>query len=139
MIRDADIYLGGNFIFGLPGDSLETMQQTLDLAKEFNCEYANFYVAMAYPGSKLYEEAVAKNLPLPDSWPGYSQFSYETQPLPTESLSPSEILRFRDKAFNEFYSSKSYQDMILKKFGEETLQHVKDMLKHRLKRQLLSD
>ncbi len=139
MIRDADIYLGGNFIFGLPGDSLETMQQTLDLAKEFNCEYANFYVAMAYPGSKLYEEAVAKNLPLPDSWLGYSQFSYETQPLPTESLSPSEILRFRDKAFNEFYSSKSYQDMILKKFGEETLQHVKDMLKHRLKRQLLSD
>ena len=41
----------GNYIFGLPEDDLETMQETLDLALELNCEFANFYCAMAYPGS----------------------------------------------------------------------------------------
>lgn len=137
MIREASIYIGGNFIFGLPNDDMVTMQETLDLAKELNCEYTNFYVAMAYPGSKLYEEANPKDLP--DSWLGYSQFSYETKSLPTKYLKPAEILRFRDDAFNEFYSSKRYQSIILEKFGEETVQHVKDMLKTRLKRRLLGD
>jgi len=139
MIRDAGIYIGGNFIFGLPEDSMETMQETLELAKELNCEYTNFYVAMAYPGSKLYEQAALGNLPLADSWLGYSQFNYETQPLPTKYLSPDEILRFRDNAFVEFYNGSHYQDMILDKFGAETLQHIKDMLKHRLKRRLLEE
>jgi len=139
MIRDAGICIGGNFIFGLPGDNLDTMEETLELAEEINCDYSNFYVAMAYPGSRLYEEAVADKVPLPDSWLGYSQYGYETQPLPTEYLSPSEILRFRDNAFQEYHGSQSYQDMILGKFGEDTLQHVKDMLKSRLKRRLLGD
>lgn len=139
MVRVAGINVGGNFIFGLPGDDFETMQETLNMAKELNCEYTNFYVAMAYPGSRLYEEEVANGLPLPDSWLGYSQYSYEAQPLPTKYLTPAEILRFRDNAFNDFYNSERYQNMILEKFGEKTLQHVKDMLKHKLKRRLLGD
>ena len=53
-IQAAGINVIGNFIFGLPDDDLETMQQTLALAQELNCEFANFYSAMAYPGSPLY-------------------------------------------------------------------------------------
>jgi radical SAM superfamily enzyme YgiQ (UPF0313 family) len=139
MIRDAGLYICGNFIFGLPGDNAHTMQETLDLAIDVNCEYGNFYVAMAYPGSRLYEETLANDIPLPDSWLGYSQFGYETQPLPTECLSPREILRFRDNAFHEFHSSNRYQKMILEKFGEETVQHIREMLKRRLPRRLLGD
>lgn len=53
-VQDAGIYVIGNFIFGLPDDTFESMQEILDLAIETNCEFANFYSAMAYPGSKLY-------------------------------------------------------------------------------------
>ena len=56
-IQDAGINVIGNFIFGLPDDTRESMQATLKLAKELNCEFANFYSAMAYPGSKLYDIA----------------------------------------------------------------------------------
>lgn len=139
IIRANDIYIGGNFIFGLPDDNIETMRETFELAKEVNCEYTNFYTAMAYPGSKLYEEAISNNSILPDSWVGYSQFAYETQPLPTQYLTAKEILRFRDNAFNEFYSSQRYQKMIVEKFGEDTLRHIKDIIKYRLKRRLLGD
>jgi radical SAM superfamily enzyme YgiQ (UPF0313 family) len=52
-IHNAGIYVLGNFIFGLPDDNFETMQDTFDLAMELNCEFANFYNAMAYPGSRL--------------------------------------------------------------------------------------
>jgi radical SAM superfamily enzyme YgiQ (UPF0313 family) len=139
MIHDAGLYINGNFIFGLPDDDLATMQETLDLAKELNCEYGNFYVTMAYPGSKLYEEAKKDAIALPKEWVGYSQLNFETFPLATKHLSNIDVLAFRDKAFNEFYANGSYLDMIEKKFGMDTVEHVKDMLKFKLKRRLLEN
>ena len=49
-VRAAGINVIANYIFGLPEDNLESMQATLDLALNLNCEFANFYSAMAYPG-----------------------------------------------------------------------------------------
>ena len=62
-IQDADINVIGNFIFGLPDDTMQTMRDTLNLAMDLNCEFANFYSAMAYPGSALFDEADPKDLP----------------------------------------------------------------------------
>lgn len=137
MIKDAGINIVGNFIFGLPDDDHGTMQDTLNLAKELNCEYTNFYVCMAYPGSRLYKEV--NPVDLPGSWLGYSQLGYEAAPLPTRHLRAGEVLRFRDEAFNELYESEIYQKMIYEKFGEKTLQDVKNMLGHTLKRRILGD
>ena len=61
-IKAAGINIIGNYIFGLPEDTAETMQETLDLALDLNCEFANFYSAMAYPGSPLYEQALRARL-----------------------------------------------------------------------------
>ena len=54
---------------------------------------------MALPGSQLYKNALDKKYKLPESYEGYSFHSYETQPLPTETLKPEEILEYRDKSF----------------------------------------
>jgi hypothetical protein len=113
------------------------MQETLDLALEANCEFANFYCAMAYPGSKLYGMAVEKGWPLPDSWIGYSQHSYETFPLRTDALSSAEVLRFRDEAFHSYFSDERYLGLVRRKFGEPVVSHLRDMGAIRLKRQLL--
>ena len=137
MIRDAGIHIAGNFMFGLPCDNIETMQETLELAKNINCEMVNFNVTMAYPGSELFKQTPEGDLPV--SWAGYSQHGYETQPLPTEHLTSAEILRFRDNAFQEYHSSKRYQNMIRKKFGDATLKHIQQMLKHKLKRRILEE
>ncbi len=68
-IRAAGINVIGNYIFGLPEDDLETMQSTLDLAVELNCEFANFYTTMAYPGSALYKRALEQSTQLPAPGP----------------------------------------------------------------------
>lgn len=134
MTKDAGINIIANFIFGLPDDNLETMQQTLDMAKEYNFEYVNFYCAMAWPGSKLYEDSVTKGLRLPDTWSGYAQLSEDTLPLPTKHISEQEVLRFRDKAFVEYFSGFNYQRMIEKKFGHAAVEHVRHMLKKKIPR-----
>jgi anaerobic magnesium-protoporphyrin IX monomethyl ester cyclase len=133
-VRAAGIHVIGNFIFGLPEDDLSSMRATLALALDLNCEFANFYVAMAYPGSQLYNDAVSKGWPLPEAWSGYSQHAVDTLPLPTKYLSAAEVLRFRDEAFQVYYSSPNYLDMISRKFGAETRAHLHAMACHRLER-----
>jgi len=136
-IQDAGINVIGNYIFGLPDDTHESMRETLDLALEANCEFANFYCAMAYPGSKLYAMAVEKKWQLPGSWIGYSQHSYEAVPLRTDTLTSAEVLNFRDNAFHQYFTDESYLALVRRKFGEDVVGHIRDMTKIRLRRKLL--
>lgn len=136
-IQNAGINVIGNFIFGLPDDTLVSMGETLSLAKELNCEFANFYSAMAYPGSKLYTDAVANKARLPQRWSGYSQHSYDCLPLSTDTLSSEEVLAFRDNAFMDYFSDERYLGMINKKFGGWAASQVEAMLKVPLRREIL--
>ena len=85
---------------------------------------------MAYPGSQLYQDAIKQDIALPKEWYGYSQYAEETLPLPTKYLSAAEVLRFRDRAFKEYFSNPKYLAMIRNKFGQEVVEHIKVMLKH---------
>ncbi len=138
-IRKAGIHIIANYLFGLPEEDASSMQETLDLALEGNCEFANFYCAMAYPGSKLYQRAVQAELPLPESWSGYSQHAYDTLPLPTNYLSGVEVLKFRDQAFHKYFSNPHYLDMIGATFGPGAVEHIKGMISHKLERKYLAD
>jgi radical SAM superfamily enzyme YgiQ (UPF0313 family) len=138
-VRDAGINVIGNYIFGLPEDDHDSMQATLNLALELNCEFANFYSTMAYPGSPLYAAALCHGWPLPDSWSGYSQHSLDSQPLPTRHLSAGEVLRFRDEAFQAYFNDPRYLAMVEAKFGPATVHEIREMTSHRLQRRQFSD
>ena len=133
-VRNTGINVIGNYIFGLPEDNLESMQATLDLAQELNCEFANFYSAMAYPGSQLYLRALEQGWPLPESWSGYSQHSVDSLPLPTKYLSAGDVLRFRDDAFQTYFNNPRYLEMITRKFGAETTAQIQVIASHKLQR-----
>jgi radical SAM superfamily enzyme YgiQ (UPF0313 family) len=136
-VRQAGINVIGNYIFGLPEDDRETMQATLDLAVELNCEFANFYSAMAYPGSPLYARAVRQGVPLPQRWTGYSQHSRDSLPMPTRYVTAREVLQFRDEAFLRYCTSPRYLGMVESRFGPETVEHIRQMTAYRLRRDLL--
>jgi len=134
MTHKAGIHIVANFVLGLPDDDAQTMQETFDMAKDLNCEYVNLYTAMAYPGSQLYEDMVQQGVSLPDNWLSYAQFSKETLPLPTKYLSSSDVLRFRDRAFDEYHSNPCYLEKIREKFGLDTVQHIKQILEYKINR-----
>ncbi|MBT4770496.1 MAG: radical SAM protein [Rhodospirillaceae bacterium] len=138
-IQKVGINVIGNYIFGLPDDDIKTMSETLELAKELNCEFANFYSAMAYPGSQLYKMAEENGWELPETWGGYSQHAYESKPLPTEKVSAAEVLKFRDEAFDAYFTTPRYLDMVAQRFGWETREHVEAMSKHKLRRKIVEE
>lgn len=136
-MKNADINVIGNYMFGFPEDTEETMKQTLDLAIEQNCEFSNFYSAMAWPGSLLYDQTLKKNIRMPEKWEDYAQHAYGFVPLPTKTLSPEEVLSFRDKSFYTYFSNSRYLDMIEKKFGLNAKKHIQEMTKFEIKRKIL--
>jgi radical SAM superfamily enzyme YgiQ (UPF0313 family) len=136
-IRAAGINVIGNYIFGLPDDDTDTMEATLDLAQELNCEFANFYATMAYPGSALYTQAIQQNIPLPRTWAGYAQHARECLPLPTRHLTARDVLAFRDDAFVRYYAAPGYIDTVARRFGPAAAEDIRGMTQVRLQRDLL--
>jgi radical SAM superfamily enzyme YgiQ (UPF0313 family) len=138
--KQAGINVIANFMFGLPDDTEETMQKTLELARMINAEWINFAVTMAYPGSKDYFQMQAEGKIKNDRWIQYAQYSYECTPMGSKYLTPAEVLKFRDEAFVGFFKDNdTYFNNIRNKFGEQYVDSIKQMCATRLRRKLLGD
>lgn len=138
-IKNSDIRIISNYVFGFPEDTLETMQETLDLAIDLNTEMANMYPSQALPGSPMYFTAKKNGWALPDSYEGYAFLSYESQPLPTKHVSAADVLRFRDRAWQKYFTNPAYLNLVEQEFGALERKNIEDMASIRLKRKILGD
>lgn len=138
-IRDSDINVISNFIFGFPDDTQESMQATLNLALDINAETTNMYPCMALPGSPLHVRAIQEGWKLPSTPEGYAFLSYESEPLPTKYCTSAEVLKFRDDAWHTYFTNPAYLELVEKRFGAEQRKNVEEMAKIRLKRKILGD
>ena len=138
-VHEADINVMANYIYGLPGDTEETIKKTFELSLDLCTTGWNTYAAMALPGSQLYKEAIEKKYNLPENYEGYSFHSYDTLPLPTDKLTAAEVIKLRDDNFIKYHNHKPFLDKIEKKFGKTAAQNIVEMSKIKLKRKILGD
>ena len=59
--HDAGIMNWGYFIIGLPGETEETIKQTIQFAKKLPLDIALFHIAAPYPGTPFFFEVVENN------------------------------------------------------------------------------
>ncbi len=138
-VRAGGMNIISNYIFGFSDDTIATMQETLDLALELNTEMANMYPCQALPGSPMYQMARQKGWKLPETYSGYAFLSYDSEPLPTKYVTAAEVLKFRDEAWQQYFSNPAYLKLVASKFGDKERANVEDMAKVRLRRKLLGD
>ena len=127
--HSAGLHVSACYLFGLPGDTDETHRQTFDLMLRHNCEWANIFTVMPYPGSALYDEAVASGWQPPNNYTGWSQYTPNSHPLREEWAT-----RWRDWAFNSYNSNPGYLASIQAKFDLPTRHVIEDMTKFKLRR-----
>jgi hopanoid biosynthesis associated radical SAM protein HpnJ len=58
--RELGIVIHGTFIMGLPGETKETIKETIEFAKEVNPQTLQVSLAAPYPGTFLYKQALEK-------------------------------------------------------------------------------
>jgi hypothetical protein len=136
-IQNAGISVIGNYIFGLPEDDHATMRATLDLALDLKCEFANFYSAMAYPGSPLYATAVQRGVPLPTRWTGTRSTRATACRSRPRTCRPRGAAVPR-RAFTEYYTDPSYLAMVGRRFGAKSVEELRRMTAVTLERDLLT-
>ena len=55
--REKGLFVRGNFIFGLPGDTEETITETIAFAKSLPIDHVNFALLVPFPGTEIYQWA----------------------------------------------------------------------------------
>lgn len=55
MAKKSGMKVYGFFVMGLPGDTRESMQKTIDFAIRMDPNIANFCLCIPFPGTELYE------------------------------------------------------------------------------------
>jgi radical SAM superfamily enzyme YgiQ (UPF0313 family) len=138
-INNHGIGVGGNFIVGLPSDTMRSMQETYELALDLPLSNMNVYCATALPGSPLYLQNKQENRYVPEKYSEFAFLSYDHVPNSTETLSSKEILAFRDKFFNDYFTNHKVLLDLEKKFGTECIENIKKMTSIKLKRKLLEE
>ncbi len=105
--KAAGIETIGFFIIGLPGDTRESMQKTIDFAIELDPMIANFSMMTPYPGTIVYEQVKRDGRFLVTDWEDYVFFDtkarYEMGDLTAELM--EEMYR---KAYRQFYWRPKY-------------------------------
>jgi radical SAM superfamily enzyme YgiQ (UPF0313 family) len=96
----------GHFIFGLPGESKETAEQTTRFMLDLDLDYMQCYCAVPYPKTELGELAKTKGWIRAERW---SQYDFGGNSImDTDQLSCKEVTLFRKKAFRRFYLRPTY-------------------------------
>ena len=61
------------FMIGTPGETLNTIHRTIDLAKRLNPDHVRFNITNANPGTQMYKDALEKGIFKEDYWLHYAQ------------------------------------------------------------------
>lgn len=107
--KRAGMLIHGCFMVGLPGETMETMEATLELAKRLNPDTVQFYPVMIYPGTEAYTWYKEKGLIVTDDFSKWlTPEGLHNTVIMTEGLSSAEIVGFCDHARRVFYLRPGY-------------------------------
>jgi hopanoid biosynthesis associated radical SAM protein HpnJ len=95
------IKVHGTFIIGLPVETPETVRETIDFAKELDPHTLQVSIAAPYPGTELYDQAVANGWFARENLVATS--GIQTSTLQYEKMSTAEIEDAVERMYREFY------------------------------------
>jgi hopanoid biosynthesis associated radical SAM protein HpnJ len=101
--HDLGITIHGTFILGLPGETKETIAETIRFAKEMNPHTIQVSLAAPYPGTFLHKQARANGWLGNDSGDLLADFGAQIIPLRYPHLSHTEIHQSVEEFYRTFY------------------------------------
>jgi len=107
LARKAGLNVSAGFIFGLPGETLETAKATINFAKELNVDIAIFNIATPFPGSPLFKQLEKEGRILTHDWSKYNPHLSEMV-YRHENLSSEAIGKLHGEAYRSYYMRPAY-------------------------------
>ena len=107
--RHAGLLVHGCFVLGNPGETEQTMQATLEMAKQLNCDTVQFFPMIAYPGTEMYQWARDHHhLRTEDYAQWLTPQGMHNSIIDLPDLPAEKVLRFCDHARRQYYLRRRY-------------------------------
>ena len=107
-MREAGVKSFAFFIFGYPGETPATMERTVDYAVSLDPDFANFYPAVPYPGTDLYDKCVREGLLPPGAGDDWTKLEYSYYVLDGNGLNGRMVMDAIERAKRRFYLRPRY-------------------------------
>ncbi len=126
--HELGIVIHGTFILGLPGETKETIEETIRFATEINPQTIQISLAAPYPGTLLYKQALENGWLIDETPKLLTALGTQTAALSYPHLSHTEIFQSVEEFYRRFYFRLPKMASI---FGE--MLRSPDMMKRRLR------
>jgi radical SAM superfamily enzyme YgiQ (UPF0313 family) len=114
-MRQAGILSFGFFILGYPGETRATIERTVEYALKLDPDFANFYPAVPYPGTEMYEKCQRDGSLVSHDW---AKMEYSYYLLRSGDLDETVVMGAIRRATRRFFLRPSWM-----------LKHAGDILK----------
>jgi len=105
----AGLLIHGCFMYGNDGETHETMRQTLEMAKKLNCDTAQFYPIMVYPGTRAFNNYKKKGFIKVHRYKDWlTPEGTHNCVVSLPNISSDELVAFCDLSRREYYFRPSY-------------------------------
>jgi hopanoid biosynthesis associated radical SAM protein HpnJ len=101
--HDLGIVIHGTFILGLPGETKETIEETIKFATEINPHTIQVSLAAPYPGTFLYKQAMENHWLVDENMDLLTDRGTQVASLNYPHLSHTEIFQSVDDFYKRFY------------------------------------
>jgi hopanoid biosynthesis associated radical SAM protein HpnJ len=101
--RELGIVTHGTFVLGLPGETKETIEETIRFAIEINPHTIQVSLAAPYPGTFLYKQALENNWLVDENAQLLTAHGVQAASLHYPHLSHTEIFQSVDDFYKRFY------------------------------------
>jgi radical SAM superfamily enzyme YgiQ (UPF0313 family) len=115
----------GFFMLGLPGETPETIRNTINFAKKINPDIAKFHILKPFPGTEVFNELKSQGLITNFNYSNYGIHTRPVHRLP--QLSEDDLLNWSKIAYREFYlnPSKIFRQVLRLRSFERIKMNVK--------------
>ena len=103
VLQKAKMPFLASYIIGHPGDTHETIQETIDFSIELNADQSKYLIATPYPGTKLYNMAVSQGIITEKGAENLGDHTYFQHVAANLSkVSDKDLLNYQQKAFDDY-------------------------------------
>ncbi|MBN1593626.1 MAG: cobalamin-dependent protein [Candidatus Coatesbacteria bacterium] len=128
LCQKAGIESNASFMIGIPGETADDIEATIEFACKISPDVATFAILKPFPGSAIYDEAVADGRILHTVWDEYLHQGFAL--MKHDVLSEDELERLFKRCYNRFYFRPKYWAKRVKWFFKQPIREGRIFLEN---------
>ena len=106
LAKQEDFATMAYYMFGFPDETLEDAQKTIDFSLKLDADYSLFNIVIPYPGTSLYDLALARDIIPYDFWLDYTENPVPDFKIPhliEQDLNRTDLINLKNRALWKHY------------------------------------